>query len=92
MLSRLRLPTLRSPGQGLPLTLMKWLWNMSVSMLLLSSLRREARTLTRFLVNGRLRLPMLRLRAAQDEAIEQLDIVKRENKNLADEIKDLLDQ
>merc|ERR1739838_647549 len=32
------------------------------------------------------------LRAAQEEAIEQLDIVKRENKNLADEIKDLLDQ
>merc|ERR1712241_170073 len=30
--------------------------------------------------------------AAQDEALEQLDIVKRENKNLADEIKDLLDQ
>merc|ERR1711887_408517 len=30
--------------------------------------------------------------AAQDEAIEQLDIVKRENKNLADEIKDLLEQ
>merc|ERR1712212_845111 len=27
-----------------------------------------------------------------DEAVEQLDIVKRENKNLADEIKDLLDQ
>merc|ERR1719318_1131123 len=33
-----------------------------------------------------------RLKAAQDEATEQLDIVKRENKNLADEIKDLLDQ
>merc|ERR1711970_239312 len=30
--------------------------------------------------------------ASQDEAVEQLDIVKRENKNLADEIKDLLDQ
>merc|ERR1712209_111359 len=30
--------------------------------------------------------------ASQDEALEQLDIVKRENKNLADEIKDLLDQ
>merc|ERR1712223_1209204 len=30
--------------------------------------------------------------AAQDEGLEQLDIVKRENKNLADEIKDLLDQ
>merc|ERR1712088_689490 len=30
--------------------------------------------------------------ASQDEATEQLDVVKRENKNLADEIKDLLDQ
>merc|ERR1712045_323923 len=35
---------------------------------------------------------LFRLKAAQDEALEQLDIVKRENKNLADEIKDLLDQ
>merc|ERR1711935_1203246 len=35
---------------------------------------------------------LFRLKSAQDEAIEQLDIVKRENKNLADEIKDLLDQ
>merc|ERR1711888_423514 len=35
---------------------------------------------------------LFRLKAAQDEAIEQLDIVKRENKNLADEIKDLLEQ
>merc|ERR1712051_889648 len=35
---------------------------------------------------------LFRLNAAQDEALEQLDIVKRENKNLADEIKDLLDQ
>merc|ERR1712106_546077 len=33
-----------------------------------------------------------RLKAALDEATEQLDIVRRENKNLADEIKDLLDQ
>merc|ERR1711970_1172458 len=33
-----------------------------------------------------------RLKAAGDEATEQLDIVRRENKNLADEIKDLLDQ
>ena len=33
-----------------------------------------------------------RLKAAHDEAIEQLDVVKRENKNLADEIRDLLDQ
>merc|ERR1719400_1313420 len=30
--------------------------------------------------------------ASQEEATEQLDVVKRENKNLADEIKDLLDQ
>merc|ERR1719385_243339 len=35
---------------------------------------------------------LFRLRAAYDETVEQLDIVKRENKNLADEIKDLLDQ
>merc|ERR1712218_100390 len=35
---------------------------------------------------------VFRLKAAWDEAIEQLDTVKRENKNLADEIKDLLDQ
>merc|ERR1712243_332647 len=35
---------------------------------------------------------LLQLKAAQEEAVEQLDIVKRENKNLADEIKDLLDQ
>jgi chromosome segregation ATPase len=35
---------------------------------------------------------LFRLKAAQDEVLEQLDIVKRENKNLADEIKDLLDQ
>ncbi|MCP3666292.1 MAG: hypothetical protein GY696_27960, partial [Gammaproteobacteria bacterium] len=33
-----------------------------------------------------------RLKAAFDETTEQLDIVRRENKNLADEIKDLLDQ
>merc|ERR1712054_259724 len=33
-----------------------------------------------------------RLKAALDESSEQLDIVRRENKNLADEIKDLLDQ
>ena len=32
---------------------------------------------------------LFRLRAAWDETIEQLDVVKRENKNLADEIKDL---
>merc|ERR1739836_249575 len=30
--------------------------------------------------------------ASQHESVEQLDVVKRENKNLADEIKDLLDQ
>ena len=35
---------------------------------------------------------MFRLKAAYDETIEQLDVVRRENKNLADEIKDLLDQ
>merc|ERR1712002_1344246 len=35
---------------------------------------------------------LFRLKAANDEAIECLDIVERENKNLADEIKDLLDQ
>merc|ERR1712002_997127 len=33
-----------------------------------------------------------RLKTAYEECIEQLDVVKRENKNLADEIKDLLDQ
>merc|ERR1712241_43568 len=33
-----------------------------------------------------------RLKSALDESNEQLDIVRRENKNLADEIKDLLDQ
>merc|ERR1712001_780094 len=33
-----------------------------------------------------------RLKAALDETNEQLDIVRRENKNLADEGKDLLDQ
>merc|ERR1712096_125453 len=35
---------------------------------------------------------VFRLKASHDETIEQLDVVKRENKNLADEIKDLLDQ
>merc|ERR1711899_505033 len=35
---------------------------------------------------------LFRLKAAQQESAEQLDVVKRENKNLADEIKDLLDQ
>merc|ERR1712072_853902 len=35
---------------------------------------------------------VFRLRAAWDETVEQLDVVRRENKNLADEIKDLLDQ
>merc|ERR1712107_102429 len=33
-----------------------------------------------------------RLKSALEETSEQLDIVRRENKNLADEIKDLLDQ
>merc|ERR1712080_383451 len=35
---------------------------------------------------------LFRLNAAWEETTEQLDVVKRENKNLADEIKDLLDQ
>merc|ERR1712228_388564 len=35
---------------------------------------------------------LFRLKAAYDESTEQLDVVRRENKNLADEIKDLLDQ
>merc|ERR1712050_672057 len=35
---------------------------------------------------------LFRLKAAWDETSQQLDIVKRENKNLADEIKDHLDQ
>merc|ERR1739848_837976 len=35
---------------------------------------------------------LFRLKAAHDETMEQFDVVKRENKNLADEIKDLLDQ
>merc|ERR1712180_436241 len=35
---------------------------------------------------------LFRLKAATEETVEQLDIVKRENKNLADEIKDLMGQ
>merc|ERR1712226_1841670 len=35
---------------------------------------------------------VFRLRASWEEINEQLDAVKRENKNLAEEIKDLLDQ
>merc|ERR1711997_1169404 len=35
---------------------------------------------------------LYRIKAAWDEVVEQLGVVKRENKNLADEIKDLLDQ
>ncbi len=35
---------------------------------------------------------LFRLRAAWDDTVEQLDTVRRENKNLAEEIKDLLDQ
>merc|ERR1712117_615045 len=35
---------------------------------------------------------VFRLKAGYDETMEQLDIVRRENKNLADEVKDLLDQ
>ena len=33
-----------------------------------------------------------RLNSSYEETMEQLDVVRRENKNLADEIKDLLDQ
>merc|ERR1712200_47187 len=78
MLSRLRSPTLRSPGQGLPLILMNGRLRLLMLRLRLRPLRMKAATTA--------------LRSSQDEAIEQLDIVKRENKNLADEIKDLLDQ
>merc|ERR1712051_411710 len=35
---------------------------------------------------------LFRLKSSWDETSEKLDIVKRENKNLAEEIKDLLDQ
>merc|ERR1711978_793982 len=35
---------------------------------------------------------LFRLKSSWDETTEQLDVVKRENKNLAEEIKDLLDQ
>merc|ERR1711892_1503016 len=35
---------------------------------------------------------LFRLKASWEEATEHLDVVKRENKNLAEEIKDLLDQ
>ena len=35
---------------------------------------------------------LFRVKAAQEEAVEHLDVVKRENKNLADEIRDLLEQ
>ena len=35
---------------------------------------------------------LFRLKAGGEEALEHLDIVKRENKNLADEIRDLIDQ
>merc|ERR1712088_360765 len=41
---------------------------------------------------GNFNSELFRLKAAHDETMEQLDVVKRENKNLADEIKDLLDQ
>ena len=34
----------------------------------------------------------IRLKACLDETIEQLDVVRRENKNLAEEIKDVLEQ
>ena len=35
---------------------------------------------------------MYRLKSSLEDADEQLDVVRRENKNLAEEIKDLLDQ
>merc|ERR1711937_109326 len=35
---------------------------------------------------------LFRLKSAWDETAQQLDVVRRENKNLADEVKDLLDQ
>merc|ERR1719317_1018536 len=35
---------------------------------------------------------LFRVKAAQEEALDHLDVVKRKNKNLGDEIKDLLDQ
>ena len=35
---------------------------------------------------------MFRLKAGWEEAVEQLEVVKHENKNLSDEIRDLLDQ
>merc|ERR1719167_1653131 len=99
MFSPPRWPMLRSPRLELLLTLMISAWSTRECTLLPSSLRREERTLTRCWASGSPRLLMLllrwpppRMKAATDEAVEQLDIVKRENKNLADEIKDLLDQ
>merc|ERR1719391_1169725 len=62
MLCKLRLPMLRNPRLDLLLTLMKSQWNMSVSMLLPSSPKREERTLTRFLENGKPRPMMLQLK------------------------------
>ena len=35
---------------------------------------------------------IFRMKAEWEEVVEQLEVVKRENKNLTDEIKDLLDQ
>merc|ERR1711887_113775 len=35
---------------------------------------------------------LFRVKAAYEENLEQIDSVRRENKNLADEIKDLMDQ
>merc|ERR1719374_268472 len=62
ILFRQRLLMLRNPRLDLLLILMRSLWNMSVSMLLPLLLRREERTLTRFLVSGRQRQLMLLLR------------------------------
>merc|ERR1712013_470996 len=57
--------------------------------------RSVQRILTRSLVNGCPKLMMSKLKLLppkMKEGIIAQDVVKRENKNLADEIKDLLDQ
>merc|ERR1712141_289936 len=104
----LRLPPPKKPSTVLKLNLKIFSSNTSVSMQLLSLPRDEAKTLTRLSANGRLSLmtlpPKLMLAKRNAETttanfsalklpgMKQLDVVKRENKNLADEIKDLLDQ
>ena len=75
---------------------------MTECILLLSLLRRETETSSRLLTNGaeievsqkecrNYNFELFRLKAAWGKTTAQLDIVKRENKNLTDEIKDLLD-